>query len=336
MATKGTGKLTLLDHAAAINDDGKILSIVEMLNAVNEIMGDMVTIPGNTELGHKTGIRTGLPSVAWRQINKGVQPSKSSRKAITFTPGMIEQIGEVDEELVALSDDGPAFRLSENKPQIEAISQELASTLFYGDQKVNPDRFTGLANYYSQLSGVDSSENVIDAGGSSSDNTSLWLIVWAQDATHGFFPKNSQAGIMHEDKGKERVDDGEGAGATYYAWVDQYKVKMGLAVRDWRQTVRIANIDVSDLATADDSSDTSANLFKHAIQATNKIWNLNAGRAAWYCNRTVKTALDIKAFNKSNAIVNIETVKDGAPITRLLGLPVHRVDAIVNTEAALT
>ncbi len=336
MAELGSGKQTLLDHAAAIGDGGKILRIVEMMDEVNEIMGDMVVIAGNSETGHKTGIRTGLPSVAWRQINKGVVPSKSSRKAITFTPGMIEQIGEVDEELVALADDGPAFRLSENRPQIEAISQELATTVFYGDQAVNPDRFTGLATYFSQLTGVDSSANVIDAGGSGSDNTSLWLVVWGEDSIHGFFPKNSQAGISHEDKNKERVDDGSGSGASYYAWVDQYKAKLGMAVRDWRQAVRIANIDVSDLATAGDSSDTSANLFKHAIQAMNLIWNLNSGRAAWYCNRTVKTAFDIKAFEKSNALVSIETVKDGAPITRLMGLPVRRTDAILNTEAALT
>jgi len=248
---------------------------------------------------------------------------------------MIEQIGEVDEELVSIADDGPAFRLSENKPQIEAISQELASTIFYGDQTVNPDRFTGLASYYSQLSGVDSSENVIDAGGAGSDNTSLWLVVWGEDSIHGFFPKNSKAGIEHIDKGMERVDDGSGTGAKYYAWVDQYKAKLGMAVRDWRQAVRIANIDVSDLGTAGDAGDTSANLFKHAIEASNKIWNLNSGRAAWYCNRTVKTGLDIKAFNKSNALVSIETVKDGAPITRLLGLPVRRTDAILNTEAAV-
>lgn len=333
MATKGSVNMTLLDHASRVDESGKILRIVEMMDAVNEIMSDMVVIEGNTQTGHKTGMRTGLPTVAWRQINKGTQPTKSSVKAVEFSAGMIEQLGQVDEELVALASDAAGFRMSENKPQIEAISQELAKTIFYGDVRVNPERFTGLSAYYSALSGVDSSANVINAGGAGSDNTSLWLVVWSEDAIHAFYPRGTQAGISHEDKGKERVLDSDSN--PYYAFVDQYKAKLGLAVRDYRQAVRICNIDVSNLATAGDETDTSANIFKFAADAVNRVWNLNSGRAAWYCNRKVKTALDIKALEKANAMVSIETLQSGKPMTRLLGLPVRRCDALLNTEAAV-
>ena len=335
MATIGT-KLNLMDHAKRIDPDGKVAKIVEALAAVNEVLEDMVVIEGNTQTGCKTTIRTGLPTVAWRQINKGIQPSKSVTRQIEFSCGMLEGMGQVDEELVALASDGAAFRLSENAPYLEAIAQTLATTTFYGDTTIYPDRFTGLSPYYSSTT-ADSGTNVILASaGGGGDNTSLWLVVWGENTIHGFFPKGSQAGIEHKDLGKMLVEDGITTGAKYMAWIDQYKAKLGMVVRDWRYAVRICNIDISDLATAGDVSDSSANLLKYMIQAVNKIPNLKAGKAAWYCNKDVKTALDIKAMNKANVQLSISNLENGNPITRFLGIPVRRVDAILNAETAVS
>ena len=55
---------------------GKIATIVEMLTETNEILQDMTYVEGNLPTGHKSTIRTGLPSAAWRMLNYGVQPSK--------------------------------------------------------------------------------------------------------------------------------------------------------------------------------------------------------------------------------------------------------------------
>jgi len=336
MGLIGNTNLTLMDYARRADPDGKIQRIAEMLTEVNEVLDDLVFVEGNTTTGHKTTMRTGLPSVAWRQINKGVQPSKSQTKQQLFTAGIIEGLGRIDEELVNIAIDKAAFRLSENAPFIEAISQLMATTFFYGDVTVHPDRFTGLTPYFAALSGVDSAENVISAGGSGSDNTSMWLVVWGENTIHAFFPRGTKAGIEHEDKGKELVNDSETPAGQYYAYIDQYKTRLGLAVRDWRYAVRICNIDVSDLLTAGDAADTSANLLKIMIQAMNKVPSLNAGRAAFYCNKTVKTALDIKAYNKSNVNLTIEKLEGGKLITRFLGVPIRRVDKIVNTESAVT
>ena len=359
MATIGNQNLTLLDHAKRIEPDGKIARIVEMLARVNSIVDDAVSLEGNTQTGHVTTLRTGLPQIAWRSINVGVQPSKSTTKQVTVTAGMLEGMGKVDEELVELAADGAAFRLSEVSPFMESFSQTLASTMFYGDTRVNPDRFTGLSAYYAQLNAAyqanpdalvnpsttlpDSGRNVFDAseGGKygtpgSGTNTSLWLVVWGEQSIHTFYPKGTKAGIYHEDKGKWLVDDGRGVGAQYWAWVDQYKAKMGLCVRDWRQAIRIANIDVSALKTASDDGDTSPNLVKKAIEAVNYIQFLNAGKAAWYCNRVVKTYLEVKAMNKFNAFLKYEDLGDGKTMTKLMGIPVHRCDALMNTEAAVS
>lgn len=359
MATIGNKQLTLLDHAKRHDPDGKIARIVEMLARVNSIVDDAISVEGNTQTGHVTTLRTGLPQIAWRSINVGIQPSKSTTKQVTVTAGTLEGMGKVDEELVELASDGKAFRLSEVSPFMESFSQTLASTMFYGDTRVNPDRFTGLSAYYAQLNAAyqanpdalvnpsttlpDSGRNVFDASEGSKYgtpsggyNTSLWLVVWGENSIHTFYPKGTRAGIYHEDKGKWLVDDGRGVGAQYWAWVDQYKAKMGLCVRDWRQAVRIANIDVRALKTASDDADSSQNLVKKAIEAVNFIQFLNAGKAAWYCNRVVKTYLEVKAMNKFNAFLKYEDLGDGKSMTKLMGIPVHRCDALMNTEAAVS
>ena len=355
----GNQNLTLLDHAKRTDPDGKIARIVEMLARVNSIVDDAVSMEGNTQTGHVTTMRTGLPQIAWRSINVGVQPSKSTTKQVAVTAGILEGMGKVDEELVELAPDGAAFRLSEVSPFMESFSQTLASTMFYGDTRVNPDRFTGLSAYYAQLNATyqanpdalinpsttlpDSGRNVFDAseGGKYGTpgggyNTSLWLVVWGEQSIHTFYPKGTRAGIYHEDKGKWLIDDGRSTGAQYWAWVDQYKAKMGLCVRDWRQAVRIANIDVRALKTASDDSDSSQNLVKKAIEAVNYVQFLNAGKAAWYCNRMVKTYLEVKAMNKFNAFLKYEDLGEGKTMTKLMGIPVHRCDAIMNTEGAVS
>lgn len=332
MATIGNSQLTLLDHAKRIDENGKIARIVEMMSKRNAALEDAVVIEGNTTSGHKTTLRTGLPTVAWRQINKGIQPTKSSTSQIEFTAGMLEAHGQVDEELVNLASDKQAFRLSENAPFIEAMTQTLATTMFYGNVNTNPERFMGLAPYYSSLSAA-SGANIVDGGGTGSDNTSIYGVVWGENSIHGFFPKGTQAGIQHADLGLQLVEDGITTGAKYRAWVDQYKAKMGMVVRDWRQGFRLANLDVSDLATAGADTDTSANLINLLIKAINKIENPEMGKMVLYCNREVKTALDIMAINRFNVQLTIGTLQDGSPITRFMGYPIRRVDAIVNTEA---
>lgn len=362
----GNTQLTLLDHAKRADPDGKVgvSTIVEMMNRVNAVTTDMSVIEGNTNTGHLTTLRTGLPAIAFRQINVGVQPSKSTTKQIHFTAGMLEGMSKVDEDLVDIASDGPAFRLSEVLPFMEAMGQTIASTIFYGDTRVNPDRFTGLSAYYSNLNAAyqqnpdalqnpsstlpDSGRNVFDAStnaegetfgtASNGNNTSMWLICWGGQGKGitSFFPKGTNAGIVHKDKGLWLVDDGRGVSATYWAYVDQYKAKLGLAVEDWRQAVRIANIDVVALQSAGDDNDQSANLLKNAIQAHNYLQNPNNGKLVFYCNRVVHTYLEVKAANKSNSMLTFDELEDGRKVVKLCGIEIHRCDALLNSEAAVS
>ena len=246
MATIGTTALTLADLAKRMDSNDKIARIIELLAQKNEILDDMRWVEGNLPTGHRTTVRTGLPQATWRKLNYGVQPTKSNTAQITDTCGMLETYAEIDKALADLNGNTAEFRLSEDQAFLEGMSQQMAGTLFYGNTDTSPERFLGLAHRYSTRNAATaSSANVIHGGGSGSDNTSIWLVVWGELTVHGIIPKGSKAGLQHHDLGEQTLQDADGG--KYQGYRTHYKWDAGLTVRDWRHAVRIANIDVSDL-----------------------------------------------------------------------------------------
>jgi len=61
---------------------------------------------------------------------------------------------------------------------------------------------------------------------------------------------------------------------------------------------------------------------------------MQMGKLAIYCNRTIRTYLDIQAVNKTNVLLRLEEW-EGKAITTFRGIPVRTVDALVSTEAAI-
>jgi hypothetical protein len=334
------GMLTLADWAKRLDPDGKVASIVEMLTPMNEILEDAVFLESNLPTGHRTTIRAGLPQPTWRLLNYGVPNTKSKTAQVTDAAGMLEDYAEVDKALADLNGNTAAFRLSEDKPHIDGLNIELASTLIYGDTRVDPERFLGFAPRYNSLdvaaskpAAINYMDQVIDMGGTGNNLTSMWLIVWGANTTFMFFPKGSSAGILHEDLGEQTLFDENGM--KYQGYRTHYKFNYGLCVRDWRYIVRLANIDPTAMpgeappATPDGTID-----WRKMIQAKNTVPSLGAGRAVFYAGRQVKTMLDIAAASKNNMALNIVDWA-GQPVTTFLGIPIRQVDAILETESAL-
>lgn len=326
MATIGNTLPTLADVAKRFDPDGKPARISEMLTQTNEILLDMGWVEGNLPTGHRTTIRTGLPSGTWRALNAGIPSEKSTTAQVDETCAMLEALGQVDEALANLNGNQAAFRLSENRAFVEGMNQTMAEGIFYSNSALNPQQFLGLAPRYNDTSAKNGS-NIIKAGGSGDDNTSVWLVVWGDQTVHGIYPKGSQAGLSHNDMGVDLVDDG--TGKKFRAYRDHYKWDCGIALRDWRYAVRIANIDVSALES--DSNGSTVKLIEYMIRAVHRIPNLRMGRPAFYMNRTVRECLDVQASNKSNVQLTIREY-DGEFITSLRGIPFRTVDALVNSE----
>lgn len=327
MATLPTNNPTLADIAKGLDPDGTIAQTVEILDQTNEILAYATFIEGNLPTGHRTTIRTGLPQPTWRKLYGGVQPTKSTKVQVTDNCGMLEDYAEVDKAAADLNDNAMAFRLSEDHAHIEGINQEAAQTLIYGNEGSAPAEFTGLAPRYNSLS-AQNADNIVDAGGTGADNTSIWLVVWGPNTAHMITPKGSKTGLTVTDKGQVTVENADGNGGRMEAYRTHYKWDLGFTLRDWRYVARICNIDVSNLAT---SANTQA-LIRFMIMASERIPQFGMGRAAWYVNRNIREKLRLGIIDKIANNLTWETVA-GQRVMMFDGIPVRRTDAIINTES---
>lgn len=330
MSTVGTNALTLSDWARR-SKDGKIQTIVEIMNDMNPILDDLQLVEGNLPTGHKTTIRSGLPTVAWRLLNYGVQPSKSRTVQVTDSCGMLEGYSEIDKALADLNGNTAEFRLSEDRAFIEAMGQEMASSIFYGNTESDPEEFMGLAPRYDDNS-AENAENVLLGGGSGSTNTSIWLVQWGANSCHGIFPKGSRAGLNHKDLGEVTLEDAQSPAGKYQGYRSHYKWDIGLTLRDWRSCVRVANVDI-DLLTKDAA--TGADLIDLMVQALEIVPSLNMGRPVFYCNKTITSFLRRHIMNKSNVNLTLDTV-EGKRVLAFDGVPVKKCDALLSTEATIS
>lgn len=346
MATLGTSAITYADWAKRMDDGYKVARIIELLSQTNEILEDMLVIEGNLPTGHKTTVRTGLPQATWRFLNQGVPNAKSTTAQIVDTVGNLETYAVIDKDIADLNGNTAEFRLSEVKAFLEGMSQQVAATLIYGNQFINPERFTGLAPRYSTSNTANSqtAANVLSGGGAANTNTSIWVAVWGDDTLHATFPKGKITGLQHRDMGEWPVTDS--SNNTYQAYRDHFKWEIGLVLRDWRYCARIANVDVTQLTGV-----SAANLINLLVRALYRLptapttattiqtsdtseVRASMGRTVIYCNRIIRTYLDLQAMNKTNVLLRIEEF-EGRPITTFRGIPIRTCDAILNNEATI-
>jgi len=337
MATIGTGVLTLADYAKSIDPNGSVATVIELLSQKNAVLTDMLFREGNLPTGHRITVRTGLPTVAWRLLNKGIAKSKGTKAQIDEACGMLEARSEVDIDLANLNGNVNAFRLSEANGFIEGMNQEFSSTLFYGNSGTAPEEFTGLSTRYSATT-ANNGSNIILGGGTGADNSSIWLVGWGENEICGIYPKGSQAGLLHEDLGVGDAFDA--ANNRFRAYMDRWQWKTGLAVKDWRYAVRIPNIDLSDLIALTGTQATTAatSIIKLMSRAIDRIPNPNGVRLTFYANRTVMSHLRVLAMEKTNNVLSIEAGLDqfGRRIMNdlsFLGIPVRMVDSLLETES---
>lgn len=330
MATLAANVLTLVDWAKRVDPDGKAARIAELLSQTNDVLMDMVWQEGNLPTGHRTSVRTGLPTVAWRLLNQGVAKSKSTTAQIDEAVGILEARSEVDKDLADLNGNTAEFRLSEGSAFLESMNQEMAQTLFYGNHGTAPEEFLGFSTRYSSLTATNG-ENVINAGGTGSDNSSIWLVGWGPQSVFGIFPKGSSAGLIHEDLGLGDAFDA--SNNRFRAYMDRWQWKSGLALKDWRFAARIANIDISNLV----AKSSAADLFDTMIKASHRLPTLNGIRPVYYMNRSCFQMLDIQGRDDvvSGGQLKYEDVA-GHRLATFRGIPVHVCDALLENEAVVS
>src|SRR5690606_37494625 len=162
MAVIGSKFVDLIDVFKRQDDTRQVATIIEMLKETNSVLDDAIAVECNQGTNHLTTIRTGLPSVTWGQLYKGIPQSKSETAQVTDTTGFVEGLSTVDKRLLELSGNPNAIRLSEARAFLESLSQEAATKIFYGDVSTDPEQFTGFAPRFNDLSAPNGGQ-IVDA-----------------------------------------------------------------------------------------------------------------------------------------------------------------------------
>lgn len=334
MAIIGSSYLDLLDVYRSQDKHGNIIPVIEMLHQMNPILQDALTVECNQGLSHTHSVRTGLPSVAWGMLYKGIPQSKSTRAQVTDTTGFAESMSSVDQRLLNITKNAAALRLSEAQAHLEAMNQEIATRIFYGNSNADPEQFMGLAPRFNDTTAPNGNQIVLAGNGSDGDNTSVWFVAWGDNACHLLHPEGTPAGVHREDMGRQRVTDGDGN--PYFVEEELFRWHIGLAVKDWRYVVRIANIDVSELQAG------NIDIYRLMRKAYYRLQSrlIPGGRVAIYANRDVMEALDGLATNQGgsgfdNFVRLTPREIEGKEVLTYRGMPVRETDALLNNEAAV-
>lgn len=339
MATLGATFVDLIDVYKQQDGSGNFVPIIEMLMEMNPILDDAIAVECNKGTTHLHTVRTGLPAVAWGALYQGIPQGKSTKAQVEDTTGFVEGLSTIDERLLALSTNEGAVRLSEAMAFLESMNQEVATKLFYGNSASDPEEFMGLAPRFNDTSASNGNQ-IINAGGTGSDNTSIWFVTWGDNQCHLLYPKGTKAGVTREDMGRQRVTDG--SGNPYWAKEERFTWHVGMAVKDWRYVVRIANIDVSRLEADPTDLDGNGNSLYHFMRkAYYQLRNrrVAGGRLAIYCNKDILEALDALGTNSgSNDVFTRLKMQEieGKEVETYRKIPIRETDAILNTEAQVT
>jgi hypothetical protein len=337
VATVGGTVFTLSDFAQRLDPDGSVPDIAELLNEKNEVLSDMLWCEGNLPTGMRTTQRTGLPNVSFRQLNTGVIPSKSTVGQVDDACAILEGWSVIDEKLAQLNGNVNALRLSEAKPFLEAMNQQMVQTLFYGNTAVNAERFLGLSPRYGAISGATNAQNILSGAGTGATNASIWLVGWGEDTVCGIFPKATKAGLTHEDYGLQTVQTaaaGSAVGITsgfMRAYQDRFVWEPGLALRDWRYVCHIPNLSVTALTTNASPPD----IISLMSRVLDRIPSLKGCTPVYYMNRTIYSFLRLQGLTKSANAVTVQPALNQFELG-FEGVPIRRCDQLLNTEAQIT
>ncbi len=319
--------INLLDWTKRQKPGGGIDDIVEVLAASNPIIADAHVEEGNLPTGHRSTQRATEPTGTWRMLNQGIAPEKSTTRQVDDTCGMLEGLSQIDVDLAGLGGKPAAFRASEDDAFIAGLNGTAARAIFYGNSNIDPQQPHGFTPRSNAIGPY-----VLSAGGTGTDNASVWVITWGSPIAFLTFPKGSKAGISSTDMGIQLVSDIAAPANRYRAYVTHFQWKLGLVIRDFRYVVRICNIDKSDLRR---DAATGADLLDLMITAYYRRPSVSLGKMAKtfvYCPKIIAEFLHKQAMNKANVNLRLGEA-DGQPVVSFLGAPIHICDALDPDEA---
>lgn len=332
--TGNANAYSLKDIMAVKDPNGRLATIAEILQESNTIYDDMPMLEGLTEVGDQVTVRAKLGDPKWKRYNEHIKPSIALTDQVNELCGHIEDWSEIDADLAEKSGDINGFLLRESKAKMQAMGNEVARTIFYGNATTDPKTFNGFFTRLDTLNDeyMNGRPVVLDAGGQTGGQQgSILLVGWGENTVHGIYPKYSMGGLQFDNKGKVTSQTEEGYLDVYRS---KFSQEVGISVRDYRYLVRIANIDSEVLKTIGDADEVAPKLYNLFLEALSNIPNPQLVNLVAYCPRKIWLALSQMAAQMGNAPAQTSITQRGL-ITNILGIPVKMQDCLLMTESVV-
>lgn len=310
--------LTMLD-IAKLNGNDKVVGLIEenVKKAPEVMVFPFRTIRGTS---YKTGIRTALPTTAFRSANEGQTPSKS-----TFAQRLIEafifggQI-EVDKAVADAHEDGPqALQALEASGIMESAFRSLGTQIWYGTT-ADSKGFPGLkaATPFGTSTAAGDALTVNATGSTATTASSVYAVKFgAQDVT--LIGGNNRAWQLDDFTVQQITAANNGKLTAYVAGLTGW---IGLQAGHENCVRRIANL------TADSGKGLTDTLLAELFST----FPVGMVPDALFMSRRSRFQLQKSRSATSNTSGKAD--KPMAPIpTEYEGVPIYATDSILNTDA---
>lgn len=295
----------------------------------------MLPMVASNQIMSNVGARVSyLPTPGTRRFNEGVSVTAAHSTPFTDPICMIEDYSQIDKALWGIQNDPNRYRSDKDMLKMEAMTQKVENELLYGNMATDPGSINGLMTRFNSLTTYPNGDsswpyNVVSAGGSGGDTTSVLIIEPGVGKCNLIYPKNTVAGIQIEDRGQQTINTNSLASPKYMeALVTHLMVYLGIVVEDERCIQRLANIEVSG----------TANIFNEdlAIGMINQLPSMGQAPGTFMAvTRKIKTQLDIRAKDKNNVDYGFNEAW-GGNVTTFRGIPVVLAEKLSEAETAVS
>lgn len=302
------GMPTLLDIAKANGSDAVVGLVDETSKSHPEItMGFARTIKG---LNYKTLIRTGLPTVSFRNANQGAAAQKGTYENRLIETYIFNPRWEADKAVADRHEDGAAAFISiEAAGIMEAAFQHLATQFYYGVGTGGDAKgFPGL------LASLDTTNMVVDAGGTTANTgSSVWAVKFGPRDVGWVY--GADGSLALSEVSEARILDA--SSNPYTAYVQEMLAYPGLQVASTRSVARIRKL----------TEDSGKGLTDSLIAKL-----LNKFPAGYVPDVLLMSRRSLEQLRSSRTATNERG--EPAPIpTSAFNIPIATTDAIKDTEA---
>ena len=319
----------VISQYTSIDAKGQYLYAANVLARAVPLIEMLPFVASNQVLSNMGSRDSYLPTIGTRRFNEHISPTTSKTEPFTDPIAMFEDYSLVDKAMWAIQNEPNVWRQQKDAKKIEAFGQAAETMMLYGNMSTDDGAFNGLCTRFNSTTVYPNGDsdwpyNVIDAGGSGSDTTSVLVLQLGPGKVYGIYPKNLPGGLQIEDLGQktDMITDTTvkymEVLMTHFTWF------MGLVVEDERCVQRYGNIEVTGTTYTFNED--------YLIEA---IDNLPDGGDApgtvILASRKIKTWLNIRAKDKDNVTYQPEEAWGGRRVTRFQGIPVllaHKLSEI--------